>query len=349
MAFPATPSNFYVQQGNRQVYLSWDISVGSTSYQIQRSLDGVTFTNYASVVVNNYLDTGVTVGTLYYYQVAAVNLSGTSPYTSAQQTIPTPAAEMSLGQLRLLSQQRADRVNSNFVTLPEWNSYINQSMYELYDLLITVSEDYYIAPPAQFASDGTTYLYPLPDGNISFINGISGQGSYIAPPFYKLRGVDLGISSANNAWVTLRKFMFESRNTYVYPNSASTIYGVFNCQYRIMGNNLELIPTPTGNQQFRLWYIPRLAQLLQDTDLTDVGISGWLEYVITDAAIKALQKEESDVSVLAAQKMMLIKRVEDAAQNRDANQPDTITNVRTNGYWGAGSGGYGWSGPLGGY
>lgn len=337
MASPATPSNFYVQQGNRNVYLSWDIAVGALSYQVQRSTDGVTYSNYASVVVNNYLDTAATVGTLYYYQVQAVNASGSSPFANPQSVVPTPSGEMSLGQIRLLAQQRADRVNSNFLKLPEWNSNINQSLFELYDLLITTYEDYFLAPVVEFIADGTTSSYPLPDGLL-----YSG-----APAFYKLSGVDLGISNANNAFVTLNKFNFADRNRYVYPNSASTIYGVFNLQYRLMGSNILFIPTPSASQILRLWYIPRLTQLLQDTDTTSSGISGWIEYVIIDAAIKALQKEESDVSVLMAQKMALIKRIQDSASNKDAGRPDTVSNVR-NGDWG-GNGGFGQNGAIGGF
>lgn len=353
MAAPATPNNFNVQQGNRQVYLTWDITAGATSYDVYRSLDGVNFgTSYASVSVNNYLDTGVTVGTLYYYKVSASNISGESPKTSAQQIIPAPTAEMSLGQIRLLAQQRADRVNSNFVTLPEWNSYINQSMYELYDLLITADEEYYVATPAQFTAspnNNQTYLYPLPDGATSFTNGINGTPGYIAPPFYKLKGVDLGLNTANNAWVSVNKFNFADRNKFVYPNTASTIYGVFNLQYRLIGSNIEFIPTPSSGQQLRIWYIPRLPQLLKDTDLTTSSISGWIEYVIVDAAIKALQKEESDVTILLAQKEALRVRIEGAAANRDTGQPDRVSDIRPYGYGGGYGGNYGWNGGMGGY
>lgn len=353
MAAPATPNNLYVQAGNRQVYLSWDITAGATSYDVYRSTDGVNFgTSYASVSVNNYLDTGVTVGTLYYYKISASNGSGESPKTSAQQIIPAPTAEMSLGQIRLLAQQRADRVNSNFVTLPEWNSYINQSMYELYDLLITADEEYYVATPAQFTAspnNNQTYLYPLPDGATSFTNGINGAPGYIAPPFYKLKGVDLGLNTANNAWVSVNKFNFADRNKFVYPNTASTIYGVFNLQYRMVGSNIEFIPTPSSGQQLRIWYIPRLPQLLQDTDLTTSSISGWIEYVIVDAAIKALQKEESDVSILLAQKEALRIRIEGAAANRDTGQPDRVSDIRPYGYGGGYGGNYGWNGGMGGY
>lgn len=353
MAAPSTPTNFYVQQANRQVFLSWDIIAGATSYQVQRSVDGVNYTNYALVTANSYLDTAVTAGTLYYYQVASVGVSATSNYTAPQSVVPTPTAEMSLGQLRLMSQQRADRVNSNFVTVPEWNSFINQSMYELYDLLITVDEEYFVATPAQFQSQGAnpnqSYLYPLPDGNISWINGITGAPGYIAPPFYKMKGMDLGLNSANNAWVTINKFNFIDRNRFVYPNTASTIYGVFNLQYRMLGNNIELIPTPSAGQNMRIWYIPRLLQLLQDTDLTTTGISGWNQYIIIRAAKYALDKEESDTTKLDQELAFLTKRIEETAVNRDTGQPDRISDVRQNGMWGTNSDGYGGSGPIGGY
>lgn len=354
MAAPATPNNFYVQQGNRQVYLSWDNTTGATSYKIYQSTTGAlgSFTNIATVTVNNYLDTSVSVGTLYYYQITALNGTDESAATSAQQIIPTPTSEMSLRQIRLLAQQRADRVNSNFVTLPEWNSYINQSMYELYDLLITADEEYYVATPAQFTAspnNNQTFLYPLPDGATSFVNGITGASGYIAPSFYKLKGVDLGLNTANNAWVTVNKFSFADRNKFVYPNTASTIYGVFNLQYRLIGNNIEFIPTPSSGQQLRIWYIPRLPQLLKDTDLTTSSISGWIEYVIVDAAIKALQKEESDVTILMAQKEALRIRIEGTASNRDTGQPDRVSDIRPYGYGGGYGGNYGWNGGMGGY
>lgn len=338
MAIPGIPNNFNVQQGNAQVFLSWDIQAGATTYSVQRSTDGVTYAVLATIAPNSYLDTTVTPGTQYYYQVASVNGSGTSSYTSPQAVIPVQSGQMTLSQVRLAAQQRADRVNSQFVTLTEWNSYINQSYFELYDLLITTYEDYYLEPPLIFSTDGTTFQYDLP-------NGVNYSG---AKPFYKLWGVDLGLAQSGNAWVTLKKFDAISRNRYVFPQLTSTYLGVFNLRYRLVGNTIYFIPTPSGAQYIRLWYIGRLSQLLQDTDVLD-GISGWTEYVITDAAIKALQKEESDVTVLAAQKMALIKRIEESAMNRDVGQPDSVSDVRRQSeLWGSYGGDYG-NGPIGGF
>ena len=335
---PAIPQNLSVQSGNQEILVSWDLSVGATSYLIQRSADNVTYSALATVtgspLATSYLDSSATLGTQYWYKVAASNTSGTSPYTSPQSAVATPAGEMSLGQIRLAAQQRADRVNSQFVTEQEWNFFINQSMYELYDLLVTIFEDYFLAPPIAFTANGSQYQFDLPNGSNSFINPNTGQ-TFTPDPFYKLMGVDLALNNAQNAYVTINKFNFIDRNRFVYPNTASTIYGVFNLQYRVLGNQIEFIPTPSGGQIIRLWYIPRLTTLLQDTDTTTLSVSGWIQYVIIRAAKYALDKEESDTSKLDQELLFLKARIEESAANRDAGQPDKISNTRSGG-WGQG-------------
>lgn len=341
MAIPGIPQNLVVQQGNSQVYLTWNAVAGATSYSVQRSVDNVNFTTVASPATNTYLDASVAVGTQYWYKVASTNISGTSNYCPSQSVIPALTGQMSLGQLRQLSQQRADLVNSGFITTSEWNTYIVQSAFELYDRLVTVFEDYYIAPPLDFSTTGAD-MYPLPDGS----NYPDNNGNP-APALYKLMGVDCGLAQNNNAFVTLQKFDFIDRNKFVYPQIQNTFMGVFNLAYRMIGSNIKFIPVPAGSQFIRLWYIPKMKQPLQDTDMLD-GISGWTEYVIIDAAIKAMQKEESDVSVLMAQKAAIIERIDGAAQNRDAGQPDTIGDRRSfTSRWGNGFGINGSSGFAG--
>lgn len=350
MAIPGTPQQFNVQQGNQQVYLSWSPSVGATSYSVQRSLDNVTFTAYATPATADYLDTAVTLGTQYWYKIAAVSIDGTSTYTPSQWAIPAPVAEFSLGELRLLCQQKADRVNSDFVTLPEWNNYINLALEELYDLLVTSYEDYFMAPRARFTTTGdpnTIFSYPLPNGSNTFqdING----SNFIPKAFYKILGVDLALNTSQNAFVTINKFNFIDRNNFVYPNSTSTMYGVFNMRYRIMGNNIEIIPVPSANQIIQLCYIPRLDKLLKDTDITTVGFSGWLQYAIVRAAKYALDKEESDTAKLDSELVFLKDRIEAASQGRDAGQPNTISNTRSNNFGGYNGNSGGWSGSGGGF
>lgn len=337
MAAPGIPVNFILQQANGQVLLTWDLMAGATSYGVARSTDGTSYTTIATPAVNSYLDTAVTVGTNYFYKVLSTNGSGSSSYTSAQSVTPVYQGQMTLGQLRLLSQQTADMVSSNFVTVPEWNVYINQSAFELYDLLTTVYENYNVAPQALFQSTGAQ-LYPLPNGSTSFID--ADGASFVPKPFYKLIGLDCGLALGTNAWVTLKRFNFISRNRYVFPNLTSTYLGVFNLRYDVIGSNIMFIPTPSGGQFLRIWYIPKMLEMLADTDILD-GISGWTEYITTDAAIKAKMKQEDDVSALMAKKMMLKQRIEESASNRDAGEPQTVSDLRSY------SGLYGTFGPQG--
>jgi hypothetical protein len=236
---------------------------------------------------------------------------------------------MSLLEIREQSKQRADRQNSNFLSIQEWNTNINQSRFELYDILITTYEDYYVEEPFIFQTNGVDQSYPLPAN------------------FYKMYGVDFGLNTNQNAWVTLEKFNFIGRNQFVYPQLNTTLIGPFNLKYRVLQDRVQFIPIPSSGQFIRFWWVPRPVTLLLDTDTLD-GVSGWSEYVIVDAAIKALQKEESDVSVLMAQKMALLKRIEQSAMNRDQGQPDKISDTRsTRTRWG--DTGYGFGGNTGGY
>ena len=329
--------------------------------------------------------------------------------------------KMSLSDLRTASRQRADMVNSTFVSDAELNSYINASYFELYDLLVQKYGNDYYMKEYSFQLVGNQSRYDLPED------------------FFKLLGVDLEISAGPDGYVSLRPFTLAERNRYSTAN-VQTWIGVTNLRYRISGNKLWFTPSPQTGQTIRIWYVPRLAELVDTVTITvnapvandyvvlgvvpftagvnfaiggndfataynlaeainlaalgedltatasgsvvtltqtgdvptalDVGsattpvptsgasirlqlsaatvtngsivadgISGWLEYVVTDAAIKMLQKEESDTSTLQFQKAALIKRIEAAAENRDAGSPATIADVQwTNGTWPFGNG-----------
>jgi hypothetical protein len=210
---------------------------------------------------------------------------------------------VTVDSVRLQAKQRADMVNSNFVSPSEWIAMINLSWKELYDILVAKFEDYYTAPPLTFTvTAGNTAPLPL--------------------DFYKMRGLDYALSGSD--FYPLEKFTFLERNN----RSRGTLYqGLYpTVKYRIYGDEILFTPDDGATGSYRLWYIPRATDLTTETDTLD-GVNGWEEYVIVDAAIKALQKEESDVSVLMAQKQALLLRINDMAQNRDAGSPEKVTDV----------------------
>jgi hypothetical protein len=352
MTVPAAPTSPFSQQSDGNILLSWTGSVGATGYIVQRSTDGINFSSLATLgLVSSYLDALPGVGIAYWYNVLAFNGSGNSTASPIVYMIAAPPSEMSLYELRLRSQQCADRpAASQFITLDEWNAFLRLALYELYDMLIKAEEDLFADQTVIVTTNGTTQNYPLPDGYSNYLGGTypNTVGQPPAKAFYKLAGVDLGVNTSNNAWVTLKRFPFIQRNAYIYPNSTSTIYGVYNMRYRPIGKQINIIPTPSGNQQMRWWYSPKLPGLLQDTDLTTIGFSGWLRYAIVRAAKYALDKEEgSDTSKLDSEIAYLKARIEATAADRDEGAPDVISETRQDDAyggtgWGDGGGQGGW-------
>lgn len=347
---PYQVQNLQAEQADGNILLTWSGSFGSTGYEVERSLDGVNFTALATISTPTaqYRDEYPGTSIMYYYRVRGTNSSGEGVYSSNAQMVAAPPSEMSLFELRLRAQQTADRENGQFVSTQEWNSFIRLACYELYDILITAYEDYYADQYVFINTNGSIQNYPIPNGYDNFLGGVYPNASGDpARALYKIAGLDLGVNTSNNAWVTLLKYDFIERNKYVYPNSTSTIYGVYNMRYRLMGNNINIIPTPAGNQQIRLWYVPKLPALLADTDCTSIGWSGWLRYVIARTAKYALDKEEgTDTTKLDQELVFLNKRIEQASSNRDAGVPDTISQTRQdsnyNTGWGSGGGNAGW-------
>jgi fibronectin type 3 domain-containing protein len=101
LSIPSAPTNLAATAGNAQVSLTWAVSTGATSYNIYRgtTAGGEATTAVATVTSTAYTDTGLTNGTKYYYEVAAVNSSGVSAMSnevSPTPVLPGPATSFSV-------------------------------------------------------------------------------------------------------------------------------------------------------------------------------------------------------------------------------------------------------------
>jgi len=128
--------------------------------------------------------------------------------------------QTTLGTIRTTVRQRTDKVNSQFVTDPELNGYINSSIQELYDLLIgAYGEDYFSQiPPFLITTDGVNDKYSLPDGSGNFslpqpTGGASSVSTILAAPN--------GATEAGNV-VTITV----STPHLLQPNQLATVSGV---------------------------------------------------------------------------------------------------------------------------
>lgn len=220
---------------------------------------------------------------------------------------------VTLGDIKLKARQRADQVNSKFVQDDELTNYINNSYAELYDIIIATDANYYLNI-VLFTIPSGEYTYPLP------------------VDFYKLKGVDFSTGSGvpGTNWLTVNQFIFSERNnaTGVSPVLTGTTNAL---AYILQSNQLYFMPENQAGGTYRMWYIPRCVTLVLDTDVFD-SINGFDEYVIVDAAIKMMQKEESDVTVLMAQKQALLSRIQSMSADRDYSSPKKVSNVQTNGF-----------------
>ena len=235
-------------------------------------------------------------------------------------------ADVTISTLMSSSRQRADMEDNDFVQDAELVKYINAGIAELHDILIQeYGQDYYVSYK-EFNTAADKDTYPINDSTSTENINIS--------DFYKLRGIDAKVNG--NDWFTLQPFNFNERNLYQNWGSWSLL-GLTNVRYRMVGGNLVFTPTPDTATAVKLWYIPQAAQFSSSTDTTTKwdDINGYSEYVIVFAAIRMLQKEESDVSVLMAQKQELKDRITNAAANRDADNPLSVTDIYSsnNRFW----------------
>lgn len=217
---------------------------------------------------------------------------------------------ITLADLRSRARERADMKNSNFVEDTELNYYINSSIAELHDILVqSYGQDYFLESTT-FTTVGGQEEYNL---STIFTNN----------DFYKVRGIDAKLNGDD--FFTLKPFNFNERNRFQHFGVWDYL-GITNVRYRLLGSKLKFSPAPDAAITVKIWYIPKHTELVNDTDILD-DINFYAEYVIVDAAIKMLNKEESDVSVLMAQKADLKRRIEEASNNRDAGEPESIQDI----------------------
>lgn len=219
---------------------------------------------------------------------------------------------VTLLELKERARDAADMENSTFVSDSELTKYLNQSLEKLYDLLMAAYGQEYHYREEVITLETNTDLYDLPDD------------------FYSLMGVDLVLSpnptSQSNA-ITLEPYMFQERNRYVNSYlTADQVDGTIRMRYRMKGNQIHLIPQPSGFNSLRLHYVPVMESLETDFDEFD-GVNGWEEYAVLDTAIKMMRKEEGDTSDLRIDKADVEDKLVSMASDRDSGMPMRITDV----------------------
>lgn len=175
------------------------------------------------------------------------------------------------------------------------------------------------------AAGQTIQCWYIPRLNPLSDSGTATVASVIAGDTLTINGTVLTASASVN---TGTNFQTNASNTVVATNLAACITRNFSA-LPASGSLAVVTVTPTNGAV--TWFASSSTITLSPagwwSPFVD-GVSGWEEYIICDVAIKCLAKEESDASVFMAQKLALEKRIEAAAENRDAGSPQTVADAR---------------------
>lgn len=206
---------------------------------------------------------------------------------------------VTLATLRSRARERADMVGSSFVSDSGFNDWINEANQKLYSLIVDAFGEDYFRSTQSFTTVASQSDYPLPSD------------------FYKLVGVDL---SYHGIWRSLTRYERAERNTFreLKPEALP--------RYAIVGSNLRLYPAPTAGLSGSILYIPEAPLLTADGNSVSYP-NGWERYIVIDAAIQALIKEETNVNALLSEREKIEREIRDAKENRDMATPKQVVDT----------------------
>ncbi len=219
------------------------------------------------------------------------------------------ARTQTLAQLRTRVRERCDMENSTFISDAEMNRYIDQSYATLFSKLVDATPDMYIRE-ATITGATDTADYALPDD------------------FYGTYAIEQVMGSGYNPLTRI-----DSSEAYLYEAGS----GGNACAYHYTATSsadqaaskVRLIPTPVTGETYRHKYIYAPTVLDSDAEIVD-GVAGWEEWIVLDAAIKCLAKEESSTAILERQLERLDAQIDQMRAHRVAGQVTSVISRQDN-------------------
>ena len=275
--------------------------------------------------------------------------------------------QVSLEDLIERCRQRADMLQTQFVTDEEITSYLNESLGELYDLIVqNAGQEFFLR--RAWIEEAEPAAPPVPSLNGYMIRDAQ-DGTYavLPPDFYRLLGVEAHFGDGV-PWL-MRPYTFTQRYMNS-PRDGSFMKGM-DLRYRLGGAINTLAdgpPAPLGQQgnvpvgdpaatpeqstwvhQQRLYFTPTPPLLVDDLARTISvwyiplpprfippsseqpqvvpGFAHWDEYMVVDVAARMLDKEESSTEALAIQKAQITQRLLANVPDREAEFPEKVQDV----------------------
>lgn len=218
---------------------------------------------------------------------------------------------VSFSALATQAREAADMVASDFVSDSEIYGLLKAYSLELFDILVASYGHEYFAK---------SYAFQTVAGQESY--NIFDRSAEKCDDFYKLLGVDLDIGDGQRQ--SLEPFSFASRNAFTARHGWRCAMPI---RYRVHGTSMVFSPAPDGVYSITVHYIPEIIIEPESGTFVDI-LMGWERYAVVCTAIAMLNKEQSDTTVLQAEKAALIRRIEGMSKNRDAGSPQQVGSRR---------------------
>ena len=211
-----------------------------------------------------------------------------------------------LAQLRNQARSRADMEDDgNFVDDAEANDYVNESVSSLFDILADGDSSQTFAVSAPVLSQIGTNAYALPGD------------------FYKLLSLDLFIGGRYIPAVPAD--VRQMASLAADPPQKEDLRYILRFDMSTGGRFVYVFPE-VDPSALSVVYIPEPTVLVSDTD-TFEGMNNWVEFVVVDAALKMLQKQEQETGPLQASRDRLVRRIRDHVRDIDQGTPAKIRDV----------------------
>jgi hypothetical protein len=189
----------------------------------------------------------------------------------------------------------------------EVNGLINESIADLWDQLLRVRGVDSFETITTITTVAGTSVYGIPAG------------------FYELLAVSVNAGNGLGSY-PVERFMMKERPGLANPAIPRYGYPYF---YKLLGQNIELLPIPQGAYSVEVRYVPTATELAADSDTFD-GVNGWEEWVVVDVARKMATKERDweQLGALQADLRRLEDRIRALGGARDRASNRRVVDVR---------------------
>lgn len=203
------------------------------------------------------------------------------------------------------------------------NDYVNRALGSLHRKLTATLPDQRFLSSSTIEIEADDQLYDLP---ASFDTLISAE---LVKVTARVDGV--GAPAGPRYWLQA----YEMHERAALADANSPLATGMPLAYRLRGSTIEFLPTPDGEYDCLLWFVPNVAQLSSGSDTYDT-ISRLDEFIIAHAARPIAIKDKNWDLVAACKNIMdeMSKEIESLARSRDRNSPPRIVDQFAADRWG---------------